>query len=155
MPCSDFLLFFGVMVFFSSTFCAVFVFGVFNAVTSPSLVLHGCYLNIVVFCFLFSYAMFSLWCFHVYVFIFPVSRKLLQKRSQDMCPRNLFQKFSKSVFKKDVQEHTFKTRAKKYLQEMCPRNSLRTCARNSVQPLAFVQLWMYSTAAAQTRGVYL
>lgn len=117
--------------------------------------LQCCYLNIVVFCFLFSYAMFSLWCFHVYVFIFPVSRKLLQKRSQDMCPRNLFQKFSKSVFKKDVQEHTFKTRAKKYLQEMCPRNSLRTCARNSVQPLAFVQLWMYSTAAAQTRGVYL
>lgn len=124
----------------------------FNAVASPKRSLWCCSVVLIVFCILFSYAMFCLWCFHAYVFILPVSRKLLEKRSQEMCPRNLFQKCSKSVFKKDVQEQT---RAKEHLHKVCPRKSLRACARSSVQPLAFVQLWMYWTAAAQRRGVYL
>ena len=112
--------FFVVVVFFSSTFCDVLVFGVFYAVASPKCSLWSFSVVVCVFCFLMR-------CFlcGVFMLMFYCSRSdVLQKRAQDMCPRNLFQKSRHGP--------------KKYLQEMCPRSSSRACTRSSAQRLTFV-----------------
>ena len=127
--------FFVVVVFFSSTFCDVLVFGVFYAVASPKCSLWSFSVVVCVFCFLMR-------CFlcGVFMLMFYCSLSdVLQKRAppicvQETCSRNVRSACSRSVFKNMRSRHV----PKKYLQEMCPRNSSRACTRSSAQRLTFV-----------------